>query len=216
MSSLSRQQLVAYLNKIDVTGKNILDVGSGSKEHHVTNWVKGKPREYVSLDAEASFEPDITYDLNHKALPPTYYPKENLDFIFAIETFEHLWNPVVAMENLLQLVKSETRFIISVPFINPIHDTWDYLRYTPEWFVQTIETLIEGTNIEVDLGGSEHPLEMIDFKIISRIATEGSEDLQNFYKKEGLRMSKIRINNGEAFKLNDIGYIVDFIIRRQK
>jgi len=191
MSSLSRQQLVKFVNNIDVTGKSVLDIGSGDlSPYKVTKWVKGVPATYETMDIDTSLDPSMIADLNLKA-------KTNLkfDYVFCLEVMEHCYNPVQVVKNLLMLTKE--RLFISTPFINPIHDNWDYLRYTDEWFERVIPSLAPSVK---------------DIKITPRVATEGAIELANFYAEEGLRMSKVRLQQGDSYKLNHIGYFVEVIL----
>lgn len=195
MSSLSRQQLVKYLGNVDVTGKRVLDIGSGDKSpYKVTKWVKGKPSEYITLDVDESLDPVFVMDLNHSFDINLDHPIVS-DYVFCLEVLEHCFDPVQAMTNLLYITRE--RLYLSTPFINPIHDNWDYLRYTDEWFEKVIPRLAPSVK---------------DINITPRIATEGATELANFYAEEGLRMSKVRLQRGDAYKLNHIGYFLEVIL----
>jgi hypothetical protein len=101
-----------------------------------------------------------------------------------------VWNPVQAVHNLSEITKEIC--YITTPFLQQIHDFWDYLRMTDEWY-QTV-------------------LPKVGFKTINvkyREATDGLQHLKNFYQSEGLRMSKNRIKNGESYKLAMIGIMVE-------
>jgi len=119
------------------------------------------------------------------------YNVKKFDIVFCLETLEHVWNPVNAVEILYGMLEENGVCYISVPFINPIHDKWDMLRFTDEWF--------------------EKVLPKIGFKEVTikrRVATIGLEALREFYSTEGLRLSKIRSNKGEGHKIADIGYLI--------
>lgn len=189
--SKSRNQVINYLSEIDITGKTVLDAGCGPEKYWAKNFVQGEAKEYVTLDINKKFKPDIVADLNkHFAfsdIPAKFIRR--YDVVFCLETLEHVYKPVTAVENLYRHTKSE--LYISVPLINPIHNTHDYLRYTGEWFEQILPE-VGFSNVEVK----------------ARKATTGVGPLKAFYKDEGLRMSKIRYKAGEGHKLLDIGYFV--------
>lgn len=188
--SKSRDQVIEYLKKIDITGKTVLDVGAGPEDKWTIHTVKGKPLMYKTLDFNPEFNCDFVYDLNVPCTAIDIAQKFS-EVVFCIETLEHVWNPVVAMENLSKWT-GEVCYI-TTPFINPLHDTVDFLRYTVEWF---------------ELVGKKYFREV---NIIPRVATAGKESLENFYSLEGLRMSKVTKQMGYSSNYLDIGYIVECI-----
>ena len=201
--SLSRNQVIDWLRTIDITGKTVLDVGAGPKEKWARNWTKGEPKAYKTCDIEESFGTHYVFDLNVDLETSKVkllcndgsYANENVgdlpvisQIVFCLEVLEHCWNPIVAIKNLSYL--AEEVLYISVPFVNPIHDEVDYLRYTDEWFSKT--------------------LPMVGFKKVEikrRVVT--SDLLQQFYAEESMRLSRCRAKKGEGYKINDIGYMVE-------
>lgn len=133
MSSYSRQQLEAWLKKIDVHGK-VIDIGGSQKP------IKGRTKtwnasEYSILDLPVPHEqdtaPDIIRDLNkgHEADEATdgYY-----DIAFAIEIMEYMYEPVVALRQMASLLKRGGLLHISFHYFYPVHnpENQDFLRYT--------------------------------------------------------------------------------------
>ena len=187
--SKSREQLQKYLSEIDITDKVVLDVGSGSREHWARNWTKGEPKSYETWDINQEFNPDKIVDINNLGI--TFDEKDKIyDVIFLLETLEHLWNAIDALGYLSQRLKDDGILYISTPLINPYHDTIDYARYTDEWYQKVL----------TEVGFK-------DIKIKPRIATDGLPYLLQFYKMEGLRMSKMRA--GQEEKMAHIGYFVE-------
>lgn len=187
--SKSRDQLIEYLKQIDITDKVVLDAGSGSKEHWARNWTKGEPKEYKTLDIDKSFGVTILGDLN--IVPANLY-ESIFDIIFCLETLEHLWNPLNAIKFIYKILKTDSTAYFSTPLINPYHDTVDYARYTDEWYEKVL----------TEVGFK-------DIEITPRLTTDGLPYLLQFYKVEGLRLSKIRA--GQEAKMAEIGYIVKAI-----
>ncbi len=197
--SLSRNQLIHYLKEIDITGKTVLDVGCGPEDKWARKFVTGEPQNYITLDINKEFNPDIVFDLNYE--PSIFnqsfkhWQAEKLfegafDVVFCLEVLEHCWNPINVLKNLYEF--TEKVCYISVPFINPLHDEWDYLRFTPEWFRKVLP----------EVGFRE-------FIIRERVATVGKESLLWFYKEEGMRMSKLRLKRGEGELFPLIGTFVE-------
>ncbi len=189
--SNSREQLQYYLSKIDITGKTVLDVGV--RDNPASKYVKGKAKKYITLDIDNKWNPDIVADLNARMTTELKKEMIRFDIVFCLEVLEHCYNPVRAVENLFNFTKDGGVCYISAPFINPLHDEWDYLRYTPEWFKKVL------------------PFWFKEVIINERVATEGQESLLWFYKQEGLRMSKLRYKRGEGDKLPLIGCFVKAI-----
>lgn len=192
MSSISRQQLIEYIKTINLVGKT-LDVGCGDPKYWAKNFCNDLSTVYHTLDIDKQFKPTFTLDLNteYGASAWSASPKPNYyDTIVSFETFEHVYNPYQAAMNVYGWLKPGGVFYFSAPFINPIHESHDMLRLTSEWWYMV--------------------LNKIGFKKIEvkeRKASAGAGLLQAFYRSEGLRMSKIRLKNGESHKLIDIGYM---------
>lgn len=186
--SKSREQINKFLSEIDLTDKKVLDVGC--QDNLARKYTKGIPSEYHTADIDKQWNPDFIVDLNDNSL--FFAVNSNrYDVVFCLEVLEHCWNPRNVLANLFDVLKGDGVAYISVPFINPIHDLWDYLRYTPEWF--------------------DKVLPMVGFKqweIKLRKSTEGREELINFYQKEGLRLSKVRQQMGDSDKLDLIGLFI--------
>ena len=188
--SKSREQLCDWLKLIDITGKKVLDIGCGPEQYWADKFVKGKPFIFSTLDVNDEFEPTFVYDMN-KAPREEIAPNEHeYDIIFALETFEHLWNPIQALDNIHTWMKSGGMFYFSAPQINPTHDEWDMLRISDEWWREALERSLF-SRIEIE----------------PRVARDGLKDLLTFYKKEGMRMSKLRLRRGEQHKMSHVGYM---------
>jgi len=185
--SKSREQINQFLSEIDITGKTVLDVGV--QDNPAYKYCRGTAEKYKTIDVDKSWNPDITVDFNNEG---AWRGCGEYDVVFCLEVLEHIWNPIEALKNLFEVTSENGVCYISVPFINPIHDKWDFLRYTPEWF--------------------EKVLPMVgfkDFDIKYRMATVGQCSLSHFYQEEGLKMSKIRKKMGDGDKINLIGLFIE-------
>jgi SAM-dependent methyltransferase len=191
MGSLSRAQLVKWLKTIDVAGKRVLDCGTSPPNKWAINWIQGKPESYETLDI--GDEPPLDFNLDLNRLynwPDSAGPEAGVyDTIFFLEVCEHLWNPVVAMCRIAGWLRVGGELYFSAPFINPIHDVVDCLRLTGEWW----ERAGKATGFKIDY-------------IEPRRATDGRALLLEFYRAEGLRMSKIRLQRGDGQMIDHIGY----------
>ena len=190
--SKSREKINQFLAEIDITGKMVIDVGV--QNNPARKYTHGVPNLYKTIDIDEEWKPDIVGDLNIPA--EIAIETENIigdfDVVFCLEVLEHCWNPIEAVKNLYQWTKDGGVCYISVPFINPLHNHVDYLRYTPEWF--------------------EKVLPLVGFKKIvvkKRMATNGVLSLMSFYREEGLRMSKIRLKAGQSKDQALIGLFIE-------
>lgn len=191
--SKSREQLNEFLSHIDIQGKSVLDVGVQDKP--AKNRTKGEPKSYWTLDIDESWSPDLVGDLNlpwEDFVAQVWKGKEKVDVVFCLETLEHCWDPVQALTNMANILRSGGVMYVSTPFINPHHDTHDYLRFTNEWYRDVMPRV---------------GLKVVNIK--ERTATAGKSLLQAFYNAEGLRVSKIRPEYGNY--TYPIGYFVEAI-----
>lgn len=196
--SKSREQINKFLSEINITGKKVLDVGV--QDNPAYKYCRGTAEKYLTLDVDNQWNPNFVYDLNDDKIDLSILNNilnadkiiGGFDIVFCLEVLEHCWNPIVALKNLYDFTSENGVCYISVPFINPIHDKWDFLRYTPEWFEKVLPMV----------GFKE-------FKIHLRKATVGIKDLMNFYQGEGLKMSKIREAMGDGGLKDLIGVIVE-------
>lgn len=183
--SKSREQINKFLSQIDITDKSVLDVGV--QNNPAKKYTKGEAKEYLTIDVDAEWGPDLVADLNDKL--PSFEVAGLFDVVFCLEVMEHCWNPIQVLKNLSEFTKKGGVCYVSVPFINPIHDKWDYLRYTGEWFMR-VAPMVGFTKLDINY----------------RMA-EGNKILE-FYQEEGLRMSKIRHEMGDGKLIKMVGLFI--------
>ncbi len=186
--SKSREQLNAWLKSLTIDGSCLLDVGVQDKP--VTERLgECYVNCYKTLDVDPQWNPDFVFDLNEPLQNADALYGKTFSYIAAIEVLEHCWNPYQVLRNCYDLLKDGGMIIASFPFINPIHDYFDFARYTE----QGITFLLEKVGFRD-----------IDFSY--RFATSGRQNLLDFYKAEGMRVSKIRPKKDHENK-HIIGYM---------
>ena len=209
--SKPREQINDWLKTIDVTGKTVLDVGAGRPrawlfppEDEGSPKVSGKPLAYHTADIDEQWGCDYELDLNsdksvRQALAEyksdcgeAIFVVKTFDYVFCLETLEHIYDPIQTIKNLAEI--TEEKLFITVPFINPVHDVYDFLRYTSQWFEKVLP----------QFGFTQ-------VHIKQRPATNGKEELHEFYRKEGMRMSKISRKLGFSKNYFDVGYSITAI-----
>ena len=124
--SHSRLQLEDWLRGLAVKAETVVDVG-GTKfpvKDRVGSW---NVQRYDFLDLPE-------YDLNQP-----WDLQEAYNLAFCLEVFEYVYNPMQAMTNLCNLLKSGGELYVSFHFVYPHHSAKkiDYLRYT-RWGVDKL------------------------------------------------------------------------------
>jgi SAM-dependent methyltransferase len=108
----------------------LLDVGCGRKpfEKDFAPFVE----KYWGLE----YSPESGYRGNRadfcgdaSALP---LPDKSVDTILCTEVFEHLPNPEKTAQEFARVLRPGGTLICTAPFVFPIHDKYDFFRYTPD------------------------------------------------------------------------------------
>lgn len=105
-----------------ISAKNILDIGCGSKPYK--KFFKSIEF-YIGVDLYQSGVVDVVLD------DPNILPFENeiFDFVLSTQVFEHVKNLDLLTE-VNRVMRKDSKFLITVPFLYHIHDTHDYRRFT--------------------------------------------------------------------------------------
>lgn len=153
MSSSYRMELDKWLSQLDVKADRVLDVGGSQLP------VRGRTRswevsEYKIADLPQphadSPKPDFVLDLNQSSLD--LLPKVKFDFIFCLEVFDYVYDPVGAMEKLSYFLDYNGQAWVTFPAFYPHHQPIedDALRYMQAGIVKladavgfTIEEIIK-------------------------------------------------------------------------
>lgn len=198
MSSRSRQQLEAWLRKLEVHGK-VIDFGGSQNpiwrrgictEDQVTVVDLYKPHE------DAPY-PDLAMDLNRIS---TKLPRgekgekateESFDTAFCLEVMEYVWNPCQALMHIRSMLRKGGVLYISFHWLYGLHppEESDCLRYSS----YAIEKLLSATGFQIE-----------DMEV-KEITPEGRQLLSHFYLEEGMRVDK------HDSTLFDEGYLVKAI-----
>lgn len=57
---------------------------------------------------------------------------ESVDTILCTEVLEHVPNPDLVISEFARILRSGGTVIITAPFLFPVHDAWDFFRYSPD------------------------------------------------------------------------------------
>lgn len=168
-----KEQLKAYFSDQTLRGKRILSIGA--QEDDKKYFASVECEEWLTLDKNNKFNPNITFDMNRQVqgeggfeIADNYM--EAFDIIIAFNLWEYIYAPMTASSNLMDLLKPGGTLITNFPFIYPLHNPvgQDFLRYTPE--------------------GVEKLLKMAGFKIeIHDYIYAESPLLISFYQADGLK-----------------------------
>jgi len=124
--SNSRIQLEEWLQTLEIEAETVVDVGGKQLP------AKGRVRSWQVKQYDLVDLPE--YDLNRP-----WDLKEIYDAAFCLEVFEYIYNPMQAVTNLYNLLKSGGELYASFHFVYPHHSgkKTDYLRYT-RWGVDKL------------------------------------------------------------------------------
>lgn len=123
----------------------LLDVGCGVKPY------KKVFEPFVEKHLGVEYSPESVYrgceaDFFGDAMQLPLADK-SVDTILCTEVLEHLPNPEKAIAEFARILKPNGIVITTAPFFFPIHDRWDFFRYSPDG----IATLMKQNGLEIEL-----------------------------------------------------------------
>jgi len=175
MPSNTRRQLEDWLRTIDVpAGAQVLDIGGAQKpvQGRTRTW-EAEPASILDLpEPHEGGEVNIKLDIQHSGHPDF---ANIFDIAFCLEVSEYWYDPLSALRNIADLLKTGGILYISFHFIYPIHNpaSEDCLRYT---FAGACRLL------------GEAGFEVVSFQ--ERIASD-ERPLVEFYNNEGMKPAAI-------------------------
>ena len=121
---------ISEITKIDKP--NVLSIGGfGPVDTQLKTIVQNLGGKYLTLDVEASHSPEIigdVEDIEALLVQSDFVP----DVIIALEVLEHVPNTSRAISGIHCVLSPKGVFILSTPWIIPIHDRpFDFYRFTP-------------------------------------------------------------------------------------
>lgn len=133
--------------------KNILEIGSG----------RSKTPGVVTIDINASVNPDILHDLN---IFPWPVPDSSFDAVVMFSVIEHLSQPLRVLEECHRILRPHGRIYMLTPHFS---DSASYLDPTHKWHFsgRSFDYLIEGTSIHRDYGFYSP----VRFKLVRRLVS---------------------------------------------
>jgi SAM-dependent methyltransferase len=129
---MSRKNLYEFIQKsfdeiLKVKTKyKVLNIGSGGEIQKI---IKKNFDDVYEIDIDPERKPDQVIDMCSENFISNLNYKPNI--VCAFEVLEHTTNPLNAVENIYNTLNTGDHFLISVPFIMPIHDEpRDFYRFT--------------------------------------------------------------------------------------
>lgn len=168
-----KDQIFQYLSGIDLKHEKILSIGAQEEDKRYFKSVECD--EFMTLDSDNQFRPNIQYDLNIPIVDPSgdmligdQYG-DHFDCILMLNVWEYIWNPFAAHDNLHFFLKSGGTLITNYPFVYPQHEPkgTDYMRYAPDG----IDKLLFETG----------------FEVIEKKPIYGNDGLVQFYMADGMK-----------------------------
>lgn len=131
MSSKQRQRLEKWLSSIIINDGVIADVGGC--QNPIKDRIETKGNVTVNLldlwEPHGGDKPDYVMDLN---VQDSFLNCEYYNYVFCVEVMEYIYEPVVAVKNLGNILTKGGVLYITFPFLYPVHKPSgeDFLRYT--------------------------------------------------------------------------------------
>ena len=118
-----RNHLENYLQGLNIATEVVYDVAGKELpvDKRVNSWAVDK---YDILDL-----PEFDFNMD---IQPQIDIELQADIIFCLELMEYIYDPVICIKNLWQLLKTDGILYITFPTLYPVHNPVesDYLRYT--------------------------------------------------------------------------------------
>lgn len=144
MSSVSRQQLEAYLKGLTLTKCKVLDIG-GSQLPINNRLGYHEGCEFHIMDLESPHEEKekakYIFDIQKSEGLDELGINRSFNTAFCIEVSEYWFDPLTALKNIHSLLVPDGILVISFHFIYPLHKPQgkDYLRYTKYGAIKLLE-----------------------------------------------------------------------------
>jgi SAM-dependent methyltransferase len=115
------KELATYIPKARSNSSLMLDLGCGDARHKQNFTEAGF--KYVGLDYYSN---QATLLGDAHALP---FQNECFDFVFSRSVIEHLQYPLLAMNETYRVMKPNSKFIGSAPFLEPFHNSFCHFTH---------------------------------------------------------------------------------------
>lgn len=140
--SMSRykEQLIEHFKTIHLSYPRIGSIGGGQEDDR-RYFANVSCDEFLVIDKDIRFRPNIVLDINEPIITSDgmllddYY-QEFFSCILMLNTWEYIYNPAAAHDNLALMLKAGGTLITNYPFVYAAHEPagMDYLRYTPDGY----------------------------------------------------------------------------------
>lgn len=128
---LSRDAFMPFLEEASHFVRDpsrVLIVGAGGSLENMIRAACGPSADVTTLDVDGARQPDVVCAIEDASPALLGY----FDAVFALEVFEHVRDPEVAVEAIRELMRPHGILVMSTPWATPLHDLpLDYRRYTP-------------------------------------------------------------------------------------
>jgi ubiquinone/menaquinone biosynthesis C-methylase UbiE len=134
---LRNQKLYEWLNA-HALGKRVLNLGSGVGDFDAYLSEKVRP---IAMDINPVIKGlDLVADAHR--LP---FKEGSIDIVYSIAVLEHVEKPWVVSSEITRVLKKGGYIALELPFLNVIHDSHDYFRFTDKG----IRSLFDTSDYEV-------------------------------------------------------------------
>ncbi len=128
--TLLRTLMNRRCSSVDLSGKIVLDLGSGSKKGSYHDFFQRKAKEVMTVDIKEGDKNHVSVNFETDDLP---FEDGKFDTCLSFNLFEHIFNYQRLVSETYRVIKSGGELIGFVPFLVNYHpDPHDYFRYTEE------------------------------------------------------------------------------------
>jgi len=131
--------------------KTVLDVGALDVNGTPREAVTQRGFEYTGCDVEKGRGVDVVVDITADfAQVDRAFAGRRFDAVMSLNTLEHIFDPIKALDNMLALVRPGGYLLVVAPCVWELHAwPYDFYRLNPDFFTRFAETrrleIVEGS-----------------------------------------------------------------------
>lgn len=138
-------RMFIWMNQYAKNAK-VLNLGSGvgNFDHYLS-----KDINMINLDIEPA-KPGLNVIADAHFLP---FKSGSLDIIYGIAVLEHVKKPWIVADEITRVLRVGGHVVLEIPFLNVIHDSHDYFRFTDEGIRSLFGEKFKEVSLQISCGG---------------------------------------------------------------
>lgn len=120
--------------------KSVLEVGCRDVNGSSKNFIKERKLSYFGIDIDNGQEVDAVVDITQDLDSIKKKVPQKFDLIICFNVLEHVFEPIKALNNMLELLNDSGYLMIVVPIVWDLHEyPYDFYRLNPDFFKKFAE-----------------------------------------------------------------------------